>query len=84
MNTAELDFRISENNSSSQSSLILEALDKEKGKWVPMPYLARISGAFAVHSRIADLRKDGHLIRQENRRFPGSRQTHSFYKLEGA
>lgn len=50
----------------SQASKILAHLAERRGQWVPMPELWRVSGAFAVHSRIADLRKAGHDVRQES------------------
>lgn len=50
----------------SQASKILALLLDRRGQWVPMPDLWRVSGAFAVHSRVADLRKAGHHILQES------------------
>jgi len=52
----------------SQCDLVLLALTAREGHWVPMPYLARLSGAYAVHSRVADLRKRGHTIDHRNLR----------------
>jgi hypothetical protein len=43
----------------SQCAAILRRLMEARGEWVEMPELARVSGAYAVHSRIADLRKQG-------------------------
>lgn len=64
--------------SPTQCSLILAELTRRHGQWVSMPELAEVSGAYAVHSRISDLRADGYLIdvRQE-----GSRPRKSFYRL---
>lgn len=42
-----------------QCEAILEKLKAARGQWVPMPELAEAAGAYAVHSRIADLRKQG-------------------------
>jgi hypothetical protein len=64
-----------------QCALILSALLVEQGQWVPMPKLAEASGAFAVHSRIADLRRRGHNIIQRNEYQRHPRKTLSFYKL---
>lgn len=64
----------------SQCDRILDALQYERGHWVPMPDLARIAGAFAVHSRIADLRKRGHRIEAMQQRH--GRKVWSFYRLE--
>ncbi len=65
---------------SSQCDLILARLKETPGEWVPMPELYRVSGAFAVHSRISDLRKLGFSIAHKNERT--EKATHSFYKLE--
>jgi len=50
----------------SQASKILSVLMERRGEWVPMPDLWRASGAFAVHSRVADLRQAGHDVRQQS------------------
>jgi len=44
---------------------------------VPMPQLYQVSGAFAVHSRIADLRKRGMKIANVSERV--NSKIHSFY-----
>lgn len=52
----------------SQSSLVREHLLARRGAWVPMPELARVSGAYAVHSRVAELRaKCGLVVEHRNR-----------------
>lgn len=63
----------------SQADRILEALRLAAGGWVQMPGLVRASGAYAVHSRIADLRKRGLRIEQES--VNRGRQVYSFYRL---
>lgn len=50
----------------SQNERVLSELQARIGSWVPMPDLVRASGAYAVHSRVSDLRKDGHQIEQRN------------------
>ena len=47
--------------------------------WVTLPQLVAISGGYAVHSRIADLRKRGYDIEQTSVRRAG--KVHSFYRL---
>lgn len=47
--------------------------------WVTLPQLVAISGGYAVHSRIADLRKRGHDIEQMSVHRSG--KVHSFYRL---
>lgn len=64
----------------SQCSRIKAALEKRAGEWVAMTDLWRESGAFAVHSRIADLRKRGLRIDHRNEIQP-DRSIHSFYRL---
>jgi hypothetical protein len=61
---------------------ILGELVVQKGQWVAMPDLARIAGGYAVHSRIADLRKRGHRIDAKQERRPGTRKVWSYYRLE--
>lgn len=53
------------NQQPSQANKILARLKSAQGRWVTMPGLSAISGAYAVHSRVAELRKRGHRI--ENR-----------------
>lgn len=50
----------------SQCAVILGVLCANPGRWVPMPKLAQAAGCYAVHSRIADLRKRGHTIEHRN------------------
>lgn len=63
----------------SKCERILAELESKRGQWVPMPDLARIAGGYAVHSRIAELRKRGHHIEsmQERR----GRKVLSYYML---
>ena len=67
---------------SSQCACILAELECAPGEWVSLARLHICSGSMAVHSRIADLRRRGHVIEQENRRKPHSRIIHSFYRLK--
>lgn len=63
----------------SQCGAILALLEAAGGDWVPMPNLAHDSGAFAVHSRVAELRKRGHEIEQQSKR--DGRRVLSYYRL---
>lgn len=64
----------------SQCDRILAELKSKQGHWVAMPNLARIAEGYAVHSRIAELRKRGHRIESmQDRR---GRKVWSFYKLK--
>jgi len=63
----------------SQTDKILSILILQVGEWVPMPTLWKASGAFAVHSRISDLRKRGCTIEHRNEHVEGV--VHSYYKL---
>lgn len=64
--------------SPTQCDIILDALVRARGTWVAMPDLARLSGAFAIHSRISDLRSVGHKI---DVRMEGGRPRKSWYRL---
>jgi len=64
----------------SQCARILAELENRRGQWVPMPDLARIAGGYAVHSRIADLRKRGYRISQMSDK--RGRKVWSYYRLE--
>jgi hypothetical protein len=63
----------------SQCEAILRVLTDRAGQWVPMPLLASRSGGYAVHSRIADLRRRGHRVDHRNLRI--GRRIHSEYRL---
>lgn len=64
----------------SQCARILAALEAANGAWVAMPDLVAASGAYAVHSRVAELRTWGHDITHRNERH--GRVVRSFYRLE--
>lgn len=69
----------------SQCEAILGKLIEARGGWVSMVELAAASGAYAVHSRIADLRRRGHRIPKARiTRVVGARgrYCHSEYRLE--
>jgi len=63
----------------SQCGKILAALKSEIREWVAMPTLVSASGSFNVHSRISDLRKQGHQIEQVC--VQRHNEKHSFYRL---
>ena len=70
----------------SQCDLVLMALcdaasDRMDPQWVSLPDLVQACGGYAVHSRVADLRKRGHDIEQTSVRRGG--KVHSFYRLKG-
>ncbi len=70
-----------------QCDRILELLQERIGQPVPMPELARVgagspNGFCMVHSRVADLRKQGHTIGQHGERKDGVNL--SFYTLRQA
>jgi len=77
------EFRI-RNGGRSQCECILAVLQRAIGQldgWVAMPRLARESGAYAVHSRISELRKRGHRIEQRSTRLTDGTIA-SEYRLE--
>lgn len=57
------------------------ASDRMDPGWVSLPDLVQACGGYAVHSRVADLRKRGHDIEQMSVRRDG--KVHSFYRLKG-
>lgn len=67
----------------SQCDAILSVLSDRQGDWVSMIDLWGASGAFAVHSRISDLRARGHMISHKNER-KADGTIHSFYRIEKA
>lgn len=64
----------------SQSPKVLERLRQESGDWVSMLTLVGASNSFNIHSRIAELRGDGHTIKNKIEPQPdGSKR--SWYRL---
>jgi hypothetical protein len=64
----------------SQTSEMGAMLLAARGSWVSMTEIGKVIGAWAVHSRAADLRRQGHAI--ENRIEVGKDgQKHSWYRL---
>jgi hypothetical protein len=68
------------NSNPSQCKRILARLKQARGRFVPMPELAKAGRSLTVHSRIADLRRWGHKI--TNDVIQDGRVKHSFYRLE--
>jgi biotin operon repressor len=65
---------------SSQCGKVLRVLQLWGGCFVPLTHLAEAAGAYAIHSRIADLRRRGYSI--ENKVERGERsQCKSWYRL---
>lgn len=73
-------------SASSQSGIIYKTLKKRIGKWVSMVDLGNKAGCWAVHSRIADIRKyvkpSGMEVLNEVR-VSDDGKSHSFYMLKG-
>jgi hypothetical protein len=63
----------------SQNNRILAVLLERLGEWVPMPELATAADCYAVHSRAADLRRDGYPVECHVERL--GRVKKSFYRL---
>jgi biotin operon repressor len=61
-----------------QNARVFDLLLRNHGQWVAMPDIATHAGCYAVHSRIADLRAQGHQIECK---IIGVRPRHSFYRL---
>lgn len=79
MNIEQAEYTQDGGKAQSQTAKIARALRASKPNWIAMTDLWRASGAFAVHSRIADLRRLGMSI--ENKRETNGRIVHSFYRL---
>lgn len=62
-----------------QCEIILRLLTEARGQWVSMPDLMRESGSGAVHSRISNLRDDGHTIEWRWKR--AGRRILSWYRI---
>ena len=66
----------------SQNEKVLNRLKQTPNQWVSMIDLARIAESYAINSRAADLRKQGHIIENKTERVDG--KTYSYYRiLEG-
>ena len=63
----------------SQSDRIHRRLRESSGEWVDLPELVKCSGAYAVHSRVSDLRKRG--VHVEHRNIRHGKTVMSFYRL---
>lgn len=70
------------NQQPSQAERILARLQaaRQFDGWVPMPVLADASGAYAVHSRVAELRNRGHRIQNKVTRQQDGKRL-SWYRL---
>jgi biotin operon repressor len=66
------------NHQPTQCERILAVLESKFGQWVPMPELGDAADCYAVHSRISNLRQDGHKIEVMQR---GGRKRKSWYRL---
>lgn len=79
MNESQLQFEV-EQGGASQENTILEILQHSiPGHWVSMTHLGNCAGCWAVHSRIAGLRKKGFAI--ENMVDRTQKPHRSFYRL---
>lgn len=79
MNESQLAFEV-EQGGESQEEIILAVLQhSHPGHWVSMKYLGNVAGCWAVHSRIAGLRKKGFKI--ENLVDRKTKPHQSFYRI---
>ena len=70
------------NTRPSQAKLIHAALERKRGCWVSLLHLHHVSGAFAVHSRVAELRRRGYSIENRTERAEDG-ACESWYRLIG-
>ena len=64
-----------------QTDRLLFAREAAHGGWVGLPELVHRTGAYAVHSRAADLRRRGLPVENRVRFDPLTGRRHSFYRL---
>lgn len=64
-----------------QTDRILRMLNEHRGTFVPMTELASIGGCFAVHSRIADIRKRGVPVENRQRHDKQTGRRLSYYRI---
>lgn len=65
-----------------QAEAIEQELRRMAGEWVSLPRLHEVSGAYAVHSRVAELRKTRDLVIENRvRRGKGGGPSLSEYRL---
>ena len=62
-----------------QNAIILQTLREASGQFVSMPALVLVSGSLNIHSRVAELRKQGHRIESNVKRVGLAK--HSEYRL---
>lgn len=67
-----------QNSEPTQAERVLRKLRDHPDEWVSMPALYEASGAYAVHSRVAELRLAGHHIECK---VTGARPRKSFYRI---
>lgn len=67
------------NTSPTQTQAILARLEQTPGEWVSMTELGSVAGCWAVHSRIAEIRKGGRDVKNKCHKVEGKK--HSFYRL---
>jgi hypothetical protein len=80
MHPTEAEFRATAGpRRASQCDKVLARLEDSAGAWVSLPELVRVSGAYAVHSRVSDLRRRGYSIEQASEHRDGL--VHSSYRL---
>jgi phage terminase small subunit len=76
--TTQLQFEL-DKPAEAQTDKVLEYLTRFRNMWVHMPELAKYCGGYAVHSRVADLRKRGYII--DNMVDRSKKPYNSFYRL---
>lgn len=67
----------------SQNDIIANLLASKPGRWISMIELGKAAGAWAVHSRVAELRKRRGM-QISNRREIVDGKVHSFYRYTPA
>jgi hypothetical protein len=76
--TTQLEFE-TDRAGETQNAKALALLMSTPGRWVGLPHFVEYGCGYAVHSRMADLRKLGYNI--ENKVDRSQKPYHSFYRL---
>lgn len=80
MNSSQMTF-LAEGGAASQCERVLTLLKHHLNEWVGMPHLVEYSGSYVIHSRISDLRRQGHSIINRTEKDPATGNRLSYYKL---
>jgi hypothetical protein len=79
MTTTQLEFEAAAGGTT-QNAQLMRIFVANPNEWLSMTFLVQSIHAYAVHSRVADLRKLGMNIENESKTVKGSRKRCSLYR----